>query len=106
MDLGAISEAVSRRDSRIRLRGGRSYKEGRIELYLNGQWGTVCDDLWDTRDTQVACRQLGFSRAKRHWTIRGGTGPIWLDDVSCNGREGNLLHCSHLGIGSHNCGKK
>lgn len=87
----------------IRLVGGTSYKSGRLELFVNNEWGTVCNDIWDMRDTQVACRQLGFLGAKRFYTHRGGAGRIWLDDVNCKGTETSLLKCSHRGIGSHNC---
>ena len=47
----------------IRLADGTSANEGRVELCVNGQWGTVCDDFWGTVDAQVVCRQLNFTTA-------------------------------------------
>ena len=47
-------------DGDIRLQGGTTIYEGRVEICNNGVWGTVCDDFWNTPDANVACRQLGF----------------------------------------------
>ena len=49
----------------IRLRGGSTSMNGRVEVCLNGDWGTVCDDGWSTIDGNIACRQLGFSNSSR-----------------------------------------
>ena len=84
-----------------------SHNEGRVEVYYNGRWGTVCDDGWDINDARVVCRQLGFPDAEAAYQggrVNDGTGQIWLDDVQCRGYESSLSSCSHNGWGVHNCG--
>ncbi|XP_030069522.1 HHIP-like protein 1 isoform X1 [Microcaecilia unicolor] len=80
---------------------------GRVEVFINGVWGTVCDDLWNTKAAAVVCRQLGFPFVTRASTqAEFGEGhplQILLDDVQCTGKEKNLLECKHANLGQHNC---
>ena len=52
----------------IRLAGGSSSMNGRVEVCLNGHWGTVCDDEWTTIEANVACQQLGYSGSGRQFS--------------------------------------
>ena len=91
---------------KVRLVGGTTPNKGRVEVYRNGFWGTICKDGWDIPDATVVCRMLGYAGA---WTAgcctqyRGGTGPVWLSDLSCTGGENSLSECGHSGWGINNC---
>ena len=92
----------------VRLEGNLSSHEarGRVEVFYNGQWGTICDHYWDINAAGVVCRQVGYNyavRALRGYEVPDGTGQIWLDDVGCTGSEQSLINCTHNGWGSHNC---
>ncbi|KAG8000470.1 Scavenger receptor class A member 5 [Nibea albiflora] len=76
---------------------------GRVEVKVNGAWGTVCDDSFDTLDGKVICRMLGFQTATDTFTAPAGTGKIWLDDLRCTGTESDIMNCTHAGVGVNNC---
>ena len=81
---------------------------GRLEVFYEGRWGTVCDDLFDNNGAMVVCRQLGFNPVGAVAVLRAGFGqgadPIWLDNVDCRGTEENIDSCPHNAWGVHNCG--
>ena len=101
----------------IRLVNGSTSHEGRVEICLNGEWGTICDYSWDRRDAQVVCRQLGYVPtcklvfisiyiiltvdiigASFYTSSQFGDGDlqqlIWDVQCSYGGSETSLLNCS------------
>ncbi|XP_035681935.1 uncharacterized protein LOC118419592 [Branchiostoma floridae] len=90
----------------VRLVGGNSANEGRVEVLHNGEWGTVCDDNWGMNDAHVVCRMLGYATAEEApccARFGEGSGQIWLDEVRCYGTEAALSDCSHRGWGVEDC---
>ncbi|EDW68611.2 LOW QUALITY PROTEIN: uncharacterized protein Dvir_GJ12600 [Drosophila virilis] len=99
------SDAVCKAPIEYRLEGGRSPIEGRLEVKYHGVWGSVCDDDFNIKAAQVACNNLGYyGTAKIEKNIFGpGSGPIWLDQVLCQGNETSIDMCRHWNWGEHNC---
>ncbi|XP_052776609.1 deleted in malignant brain tumors 1 protein-like isoform X2 [Mya arenaria] len=106
--LDGISPTCTRGSSAIRLRSGSTPLGGRVEVLHNGTWGTICNDLIDTNFAKVVCRQLGYATDNvmvRSSAFYGaGTGPIWLDDGTCQGNESVINLCMFKPWGEHNCG--
>jgi len=90
-------------DGRVRIRA-----TGLLEVYHNGEWGTVCDDSWGSNDARVVCRQLGRSGGSKigvTWGYQSSSSlPTLLDDVGCGGSESKITYCSHVDKGQENCG--
>ena len=103
----------------LRLVNGANVREGRVEVCLNGVWGTVCDDSWDDTDAGVVCSQVGYSRrgmlhlltVKEEGTIlsiiyysgsvsrraayfgSSSYGPVSIGSIQCSGSETRLQDC-------------
>uniref|UniRef100_A0A493TF20 SRCR domain-containing protein n=1 Tax=Anas platyrhynchos platyrhynchos TaxID=8840 RepID=A0A493TF20_ANAPP len=100
---------VCRGSRRVRLSNGAGRCAGRVEIYYQGLWGTVCDDAWDLADAAVVCRQLGCGgalEAAGSARFGEGSGQIWLDGVNCSGAEAALWDCPAEAWGQHNCRHK
>ena len=77
-----------------------------MEVYHNGEWGTVCGDGWDLSDAQVVCNELGIgnSSAVRYDAFYGeGNGKILVSNSRCVETELSIKKCSHRGWGLENC---
>nr|XP_022294247.1 complement factor I-like [Crassostrea virginica] len=92
------------KDQAIRLGNSSVSNEGLLYVYLNGEWGTVCDDGFGMVEANVSCRTLGFQRAvdcHRSAMLGIGSGAILMDEVRCSGYEESLFNCRY--ITDHDC---
>ncbi|XP_025113963.1 low-density lipoprotein receptor-related protein 4-like isoform X2 [Pomacea canaliculata] len=82
---------------RLNSNRGQTATSGFVEVYANGEWGTVCDDNWDDKDAAVVCRMLGFGEvgaiATSDAEFGSGHGIISMSNVNCQGTEHHLLDC-------------
>lgn len=71
----------------VRLVNGSGPHEGRVEVFHERRWGTVCDDVWDKKDGDVVCRMLGYQGATAvHKTGRFGQGTRCSTHTCANGQ--------------------
>ena len=62
---GDVLISVVCRDGQLRLQGGSTPYEGRVEVCQNELWGTICDNPWNNDAATVVCTQLGHSRQSK-----------------------------------------
>ncbi|XP_044844422.1 CD5 antigen-like isoform X2 [Mauremys mutica] len=93
----AANVGVSSSD--VRLVDGPHRCAGRVEVRLDGRWGTVCDDDWDLHDVAVVCKQLGCGPAMKALSKVFGPGPesdpVLMTNVQCQGTEAELGSCPY-----------
>ncbi len=91
-------------NGRVRLVEGDGLSTGRLEAFIDGGWGPVCDDVFEDNDNgpNVVCRDLGFSRG----TQADATSPdsvFVMDGVSCTGTEATLQQCTYIDVTGEDC---
>lgn len=85
--------------------GETSNLAGRVEVYYNHQWGTICADKWYISAARVVCRQLGYygSEVMATFSTEATTQPVWLSGIECNGEEKFITDCIHNNWGNSSC---
>ena len=92
------------REFDLRLVDGTTSVEGRVEMFYEGEWGTVCRDFFGkTEEAAVACHQLGFLYVEKITSFGPGEGRVLLSNLNCNGNEERLVECYHNRLGKYPC---
>lgn len=98
----------------VRLVGsGTVASQGRVEVFHNGVWGTICNSYWyynwGMAQANVVCRQLGYDGAivvPSSTAFGSGKGVTWMNRLSCNGDEKSIKACRHAGWGVESCNRR
>ncbi|CAH0721254.1 unnamed protein product, partial [Brenthis ino] len=99
-----LHEAIDLRTASLRLVGGRNSREGRIEIYYNGVWGSICPDGWTLYEASAVCRHLALGHAEQALqTDYFGSSRIILSGVQCEGNETNIFMCKYQDFGDVTC---
>ena len=76
--------------------GGATIYEGQVEVFINGQWGTVCGDGIGTSEAETLCQSLGFGPFQsimKNFTSSTGV-PVLVSDLICSEYYDHFLKCT------------
>ena len=97
---------TAQQNGAVRLVDGPFPNCGRVEVFYDGKWGTICDQNWVDEDSIVVCKQLGYEGALQtpeDFDFGSSGGPVWIGEITCSQSSSSLIECSHQGWGVHNC---
>ncbi|XP_034826785.1 protein bark beetle isoform X2 [Maniola hyperantus] len=84
----------------IRLLGGRTPHEGRLQVRIDGKWGTVCNYGWNIVNAALVCNQVGLALNPDDWFLEpieipsaGMTEDIILSNVDCSEFDNDITKC-------------
>ena len=82
----------------IRLTGGSTPYEGRVEVFMDGQWGTVCSmEEVTTAEAATLCNSLGFGPPQSvvSGALYGDNTdiPILVNSLVCQGTQDHFTQC-------------
>ncbi|XP_052821548.1 deleted in malignant brain tumors 1 protein [Octopus bimaculoides] len=82
--------------------------KGRVEIFHNNSWGSICDDGFDNTNAYVVCKSLNYKSGKilPAESYEVAKGKIWMDDVRCVGNEKTIFDCQYSPLGTHDCTHK
>ncbi len=87
----------------MKLVGGSSECDGRVQIRYNEQWAAVCHSSWDLADATVLCRELDCGDTAELKKYVGPSGQILMGELACTGKELTVQDCPFAGWGVSSC---
>ncbi|KAH3863004.1 deleted in malignant brain tumors 1 protein-like [Dreissena polymorpha] len=91
--------ALSCERTQLRLQDGDTSHSGRVEMFIKGDWHSICDTGFDDSEAQVVCNMLGLhstgiAKAYRGSHFGQGAGEIVIGSLTCKGNEADIMECN------------
>ncbi|KAF6211152.1 hypothetical protein GE061_014267 [Apolygus lucorum] len=99
-DAAPAGPSFTKSPPKVRLIGGQTSNEGTLEVFVNNQWGTVCNNGWNRRAASLVCNQLGLVLNPNDWLLyrsdiphSGTNDPILMTNVDCSDEHYDVTEC-------------